>query len=290
MKQDKTSQTAQYMAFFRALESTRPKNRRLFYDPYAKMFLNNKLKIVTFLSHFTALRNFFCWVIQQRAPGALSSGIARTKLIDELLIADVHHRTKQLIILGAGFDTRAMRFASVANLPVIEIDHPNTSRYKRAVLKAEKVNLPENVAYTEIDFNNDDLAGLAHQHHIDFDKVTTFIWEGVTNYLTEEAIDQTFEFISRFKNGSSVIFTYVHTYILTHPDRFEGGKKLLADLNAIEEKWTFGFLPGELSGYLQQFGLKLLRDNGAATYRAAYLPERNESGYEFYRVAHAAKV
>jgi O-methyltransferase involved in polyketide biosynthesis len=147
--------------------------------------------------------------------------------------------------------------------------------------------LPQNVTYCQIDFNKQGLDDLARHHHFDFAKPTTIIWEGVTNYLTEEAINNTFKFISKYAKGSYVIFTYVNQEILSNPSAFYGGEKLLKDLDAIEERWTFGFLPEALPTYLSGFGLALIEDLGAIEYRQRYLPERTEKGYEFYRVAMA---
>ncbi|MEO8515166.1 MAG: hypothetical protein ABI426_00395 [Flavobacterium sp.] len=115
------------------------------------------------------------------------------------------------------------------------------------------------------------------------------MWEGVTNYLTADALSNTFTFISKFPKGSYVIFTYIHKEILLNPASFLGGEKLLKDLEKLEERWTFGFMPEELSTYLTQFNLSLIEDLGAVDYRKKYLPNRNEDGYEFYRVSIAKK-
>jgi hypothetical protein len=77
--------------------------------------------------------------------------------------------------------------------------------------------------------------------------------------------------------------------VLEDPAAFFGAERLLNDLAAIEERWTFGFRPEELPAYLAGFGMQLLKDSGAADYRQQYLPERKKilKGYEFYRVAMA---
>lgn len=289
MKIDKASRTAQYMALFRALETNRNETDRLFIDPYAIHFLDTRLQLVTKASKIPVFRNFITRTIQKKIPGAFSSGLARTKYIDNLLQKTITDGVKQVIILGAGFDTRALRLDFLESIPVIEIDHPNTSNFKIGVFKQRIGKLPKNTTFCQIDFNRQSLNELAEQNDFDFTKPTTIIWEGVTNYLTAEAISNTFSFIARFPKGSCVIFTYVHQQVLDNPDSFLGGKKLLKDLEDIEERWTFGFMPNELSGYLNQFGLTLLEDLGAAEYRNSYLPNRNEKGYEFYRVAMAKK-
>lgn len=289
MKVDKTSRTAQYMAFFRALETKDFNDGHLFQDPYAIHFLDSGLRLAVNLSNIPFFKSYLKKTIHRKIPGAYSSALARTKYIDDLLKSTINAGAKQVIILGAGFDTRASRLDFLQSIPVIEIDHPNTSAYKKETYKKRIGQLPENVTYCQIDFNNDSLEALASRHNFDFTMPTTIIWEGVTNYLTASAISKTFSFISKFPKGSFVIFTYVHQQVLDDPGAFYGGEKLLKDLEAIEERWTFGFLPNELSGYLSNFGLTLTEDLGAAEYRQKYLPERTEKGYEFYRVAMAKK-
>ncbi|MFH7004143.1 class I SAM-dependent methyltransferase [Flavobacterium bizetiae] len=285
MKADKTSRTAQYMALFRALETILDKKDRLFSDPYAIHFLDPKLRFATRMSKYPSIRKYIQNTIQKKIPGAFSSGLARTKYIDELIQTAVLDGVQQVIILGAGFDTRALRLDFLKSIPVIEIDHPNTSNYKIETYKKRIGQVPENVSFLQIDFNKQDLEQLAAQHNLDFTKPTAIIWEGVTNYLTKEAIQNTFSFISKFAKNSHIIFTYVHKEIIENPKSFVGGEKLLTDLDKLEERWTFGFMPNELSNYLNQFNIKLIEDLGANEYREKYLPNRSEKGYEFYRTA-----
>lgn len=289
MKAEKTSRTAQYMAFFRALETQRTITDRLFSDPYAIHFLDCKLRLAVRLSKYPIVSKYISNTINKKIPGAFSSGIARTKYIDELLQKAISNGAKQVILLGAGFDTRAVRLDFLKKIPVIEIDHPNTSNFKAEVYKNRIGQIPENVRFLQIDFNKQSLDQLAIEHHLDFSKPTVVIWEGVTNYLTEEAVKSTFSFISKFATNSSVIFTYVHKDILDNPESFLGGKKLLEDLEKLEEHWTFGFKPEKLSHYLNQFDIQLLEDLGADEYRLKFLPNRSEKGYEFYRTVFGVK-
>lgn len=289
MKAEKTSRTAQYMALFRALETKRDVNDRLFSDPYAIDFLDSKLRFATRLSKFGPVKNYIQNTIQKKIPGAFSSGIARTKYIDDLLQNAIQNGIKQVLILGAGFDTRPLRLDFLKSIPVIEIDHPNTSNFKIQIYKNSLGELPENVQFLQIDFNQQNLDQLAVQNDINFSLPTAVIWEGVTNYLSADAVKSTFEFISKFAKNSIVIFTYIHKEILENPKSFLGGEKLLKDLNELEEQWTFGFLPNELSDYLNQFDIRLIEDLGANEYRERFLPNRSEKGYEFYRTAFGIK-
>jgi len=292
MKENKASRTAQYMALFRAIETARPKRQRLFSDPYAIHFLDRGLQRVARISSWLVIGGLILKIIQARGAGALSSGIARTKYIDDLLEQTIRGGVRRVIILGAGFDTRALRLGFLKDISVIEIDHPDTAQFKIEKLIASTGQLPHNVEYFQLDFNKQALDDLARQHGLTFDSQTTIIWEGVTNYLTEEAIDKTLEFVSKFSKGSFLIFTYIDKSVLDKPESFEGTEKLFKRLKESEEQWTFGFNPTELSNYLHDFNLTLLEDCGAADFRKKYMPERRNllKGYEFYRVAFAKRT
>ena len=230
-------------------------------------------------------------IINRKSAGALSSGIARTKLIDDLLQQTILNGVKQVIILGAGFDTRALRLDFLNTIPIIEIDHPDTANLKLKKLKEILGKLPSNVCYYQIDFNKQSLDNLASEKNFNLSIPTTIIWEGVTNYLTPKAVEETFEFIKKFARGSYIIFTYINKHVLEHPQSFIGTKKLFRTLGKNDERWTFGFNPEELSDYLTKFHLTLIKDLGAYEYRHEYMPDRKEllKGYEFYRVAFAIR-
>lgn len=241
------------------------------------------------LSAFPPAERLFYYLIQRRIPGALASGLARTRFIDDLLEQSVREGARQVIILGAGFDSRNLRLAALQQLPVIEIDHPDTARRKLRILREHMPSLPANTRYLSIDFNQQSLEELFRQQGVDLCLPATLIWEGVTNYLQQPAIDAVFALAGRMTKGSSVIFTYIDRKVLEEPSAFFGAERLIRDLNEIEERWTFGFRPEELPSYLDAYGMILKEDKGAAEYRQQYLPERTSilKGYEFYRVARA---
>ena len=130
MKANTASRTAQYMAFFRALENALTEYKRLFTDNYATLCLDAGLQLAAKVSTWPLAGGFIYWLANNRGPGALSSGIARTRYIDDLLHREIEKGIKPSIIPGAGFDTRAMRLAFLKQIPVIEIDHPDTSDFK----------------------------------------------------------------------------------------------------------------------------------------------------------------
>jgi methyltransferase (TIGR00027 family) len=234
MIQDQASRTAQYMAFFRALETARPLSRRLFEDPFAKLFLTPRLKFISGLCKIPVINRTVRAFIDYRWPGALTSAIARTRFIDDEVKLELKAGTKQLIILGAGYDTRPYRFQEMLKVMVYEIDHPSTSAAKQKIMKSN------HVRFVPVDFNSEALESRMVAEGYDSALRTVFIWEGVTNYLTESAVDATLRWCSTAAPGSVVIFTYVDSRVLNAPENFYGTKPLFKALKQAGENWTFG--------------------------------------------------
>ncbi len=157
MKQNQASRTAEYMALFRALETFRSSNVRLFEDRFAVEFLRPSLRVAARLSRYPFFNILISWFIDQRWPGARPSGIARTRFIDDALLYTLQGGTQQVVILGAGFDCRAYRIPGIDQTRVFEIDHPSTSATKRQKLNHLLGGLPQHVIFAEIDFNQQQL-------------------------------------------------------------------------------------------------------------------------------------
>jgi methyltransferase (TIGR00027 family) len=292
MKQNQASRTAEYMALFRALESFRPPSLRLFEDRLARELLRPSLRIVADLSRAPFLGVLIPWIIDQRWPGARSSGIARTRFIDEALVEAIEDGIEQVVILGAGFDCRAYRLSNLERARIFEVDHPDTLTAKREHLRRALRGLPSHVVFAEIDFNQQQIKDVLAASSFDSARRTFFIWEGVTNYLSEQAVDATLRFVSTVAAGSRLIFTYVHRGLLDHSAEFERTRNLMRLLRKADEPWTFGLYPAELPAYLDARGFELVEDVGAMEYRARYMsPDgMHMKGYEFYRIALARVV
>ena len=279
------------MALFRAVETAQIKDKRLFTDPFAINFLDKGLKRVAKIASWPIVGQFIPQLIHKKGIGAISSGIARTKYIDDLLETSIKENSKQVIILGAGFDTRSVRLEFLKNVSVIEIDHPDTSSLKLDIYRQTVGHLPQNVTFHQADFNKQALNEIAKQAKVNPSIPTTIIWEGVTNYLTREAVENTFEFTQQFVSPFSIIFTYIDKDVLDNPHHFKGTKRLFQNLKQNEEQWTFGFYPQELLIFLSRYNLSLKEDLNATQYRNRYMPDRKQllEGYEFYRVVSAMR-
>jgi len=290
MKPNTASKTAQYVALFRAVETMRPKSKRLFTDPYAIHFLDKRYQRVIKSLTVPLLRKVILNAIQRKGL-SLSSIIGRTKFIDDSLFQTIQEGTQQVIILGAGFDTRSIRLDFLKNIRVIEIDHPDTAHVKLEILKKVITVLPDNVHYYQVDLNNRSLLDVAAKSQINFSLPTTLIWEGVTNYLTREVIDTTFDFTRQFTNRFTMIFTYIDHELLKNPSKYAGVEQLFKTLQQSEERWLTGFNPELMRDYLSQFDLTLKKDLTASEYCHRYMPDRKyfSKGYELYHTAIAIR-
>ena len=283
---NRASLTAEYMALFRALESSRPASARLFSDPGAAGFLQGWRKWLNALSRFPAGLRLAEEVLDRAAPGARAAGIARTKWIDDEATAALNTAT-QLVLLGAGFDMRAYRLPAAARATIFELDHPQTSLAKQAAL-ANAARPARQIRYAGIDFGSQSVAEVLMQAGFDQTQPTCFIWEGVTNYLTAEDVDRALRQIRQSAGDSILLFTYIDRAVLDHPERFLGAAKLLARVASYGEPWTFGLRPEELKPYLAARGFELVKDTGVAeVWQRTGRPRPGPRGYEFYRLAAA---
>lgn len=170
MTPDRASRTAEYVAFFRALESVRPPGARLFSDPFALRFLRPSLRAAVCAARLPGLGAGIAWIADRRLPGARTSGIARTRLIDDAVEQAVRDGVGQVVILGAGFDCRAYRLPALCAALVFEVDHPATHAVKLARLRGALAAVPAHVRFVAMDFNTQPLAdtlraaGLAREY------------------------------------------------------------------------------------------------------------------------------
>jgi methyltransferase (TIGR00027 family) len=289
MRQNVASRTAEYMALFRALQTARrPSRERLFEDPFARRFLKPSLRAVVQFSRLPLASSPVAWFIDWRWPGARASGVARTRLIDDALADALGQGTSQVVILGAGFDSRGYRIPGIERVRVFEVDLPATLAAKKSALKRIPGLSLTHVRFVEVDFNRQSLEEAMEGSGFDRRVPAFFIWEGVTNYLTGEAVDSTLRFLAAAgTRGSKIAFTYIHRDVVEDPSSFDGARKSASVVGRAGEQWTFGIDPGELRAYLAERGLDLIEDIGSLEYRARYMKRSglHMKGFEFYRVA-----
>ena len=214
--------------------------------------------------------------------------MARTKWIDDEATVALQSAT-QLVLLGAGFDMRAFRLLLATRVRTFELDHPETSLSKQAILKSVRRALPERIRYIFVDFNRQSIAEVLRNAGFDDSLPACWIWEGVTNYLTAEAVDRSLGQIGETAaEGSILLFTYIDRAVLDKPESFFGARKLIDRLRSYGEPWTFGLDPGKVGSYLATRRFELLKDVSVAdVWKCAGRSSLEPHGYEFYRLASA---
>jgi methyltransferase (TIGR00027 family) len=287
MKPDSASRTAEYMALYRAMESARPRSKRLFADPFAIHFLRPSLRRAAALSRIPYFAAAVAWYADRKAPGARTSAIARTRLIDDVVSQALRDGIHQVVILGAGFDCRIYRLSGMNSIAAFEVDHAATVAAKFSRLRRLFAKLPANVRFVEIDFDRQSRAETLQRAGFESGQAAIFVWEGVTNYLGPGAVDAVLRYVAGCAGGSRLVFTYVHRSALDGSSRFPDAARIMRNVAELGEPWTFGWIPEELPSYLSERGLRLDRDYGARQYRSEYFGKAADSmtGYDFYHVA-----
>ncbi|SEA79607.1 methyltransferase, TIGR00027 family [Chitinophaga terrae (ex Kim and Jung 2007)] len=290
MNRSPARNTGVYMATFRALESTRPVNKRLLYDPYAIKFLPKFHRLLVSLSRFGPVRNCFIAYINARWPGTYTAGVARTRLIDDMVIEAVQHEgINQIIILNARYDTRAHRLKTSRQVNFVEIDHKDLQQRKRKIMKPPPGSRSLPVDYIELDIKTQQLAKVIPSPLLPRHYKTLFIWEALTTTRELNAAETIFEYLKDFPPGTQVIFSYVDKDVLVNPGHYTGFFKINKLLKKTGEQWDFGLHTHELPGFLAQRNMKLRYDGGATDYRALYYGEKSKrmKGYEYFRIVRA---
>ena len=279
------------MAIQRGLEFARPAQTRLFQDSLAHHFVSPTWRLALLAARLSAVRRAIEALYDAiGGPGPRASAIARTKLIDDL-IQEAAASIDQLVILGAGYDTRAHRLECLSGHVIYEADHPNTQADKHAVLARTHSASGTTIAYVPIDFEHDDLVAALLSSGYHNDHRSMFLWEGVTQYLSADAVDATLAAIrGTARRGDTLLFTYVEDAVVRgEQDRFPEAAKWLRGTAARGEPWIFGISPRDISEFLHVRGFCLVSDQSTREAGERYfIPlHRPERGSELYHVAMA---
>jgi methyltransferase (TIGR00027 family) len=288
MRPGTVSQTALGTAAGRAIESFRPARDRLFLDGLAVGFLPPIQRIIVHLLRLPVLGPALLAARERQVPGIMGNLLCRTRFIDDAFVGAVEDGFEQVVILGAGLDSRAYRIPGARRIRAFEVDHPATQAWKRDRVERLHGGAPSHVTFVPIDFDRQRLgeamAGAGFQASVR----TLFIWEGVTQYISAEAVDSTLRYVSgTAPAGSRIAFTYIDRAIIDGTVRMAEARRIVEEVARHGEPWRFGIDPYELPGFLADRGLRLIGDVGAEEYRARYLEPmgREMALFEGERVA-----
>lgn len=228
------------------------------------------------------LRRLFMYKL---APTGMNEYVlARTKVFDKVFTQALESDVAQIVLLGAGFDTRALRYAKRnRGTKVFELDVPTTQAPKLDILRRKGVVLPEELVFVSINFNTQSLSEALFRAGYEKGAKSLFLWEGVTMYLTAEAVDATLDFIhDGAAQGSSIAFDYIYTSVLRGENKLYGEKEIFETVSRAGEGWTFGLEQGEVEQFLDERGFRIAVHYTPSELEALFL--RAEDGTMFGRV------
>ena len=209
------------------------------------------------------LFKLFSWPFFPR--GMYEYVIARTKYFDALFTEALEQGFDQIVIFGAGFDSRALRFSKLnKGTRVFELDAPTTQQEKLKAYKVKKLVIPDNLIFVPIDFNKESLSDKMAQAGFVVGRKSLFLLEAVTMYLPRDAAESTFRFISDVSGiGSLIAFDYIYAGVLRKENKYYGERgRSLKTLVKVGEEWTFALEEGEDEHFLNRHGFSLKDHSG----------------------------
>lgn len=255
--ENQPSQTAHVVALCRALlaRDERLELRRT--DRYSELFLEAEARAA--VDDASKRRE----LIERRISRPLYGFFAaRCAFVDEAFQGALTAGTPQIVLLGAGYDTRALRFAAdLGATRVFEADVPSTQTRKQALLRSSGTAVPPQVSYVAVNFKTEDVLQCLTAAGYDASLQALFIWEGVTYYLPQEAVERTLELV---QNHSAAGSTLALDYMTTRLESVSSGEPFLSFMD-----------PEALPGWIARFGFRVREHLDAQRMAERYLTLRD---------------
>lgn len=256
--------TAQGVAKQRLIETLAKSDKRVINDPYADRFVIGA-GFIKLMGH-----KFSVWLGKKLAPGLHEHLIARTRFIDDLIEEAATTGAEQYVILGAGYDLRAHRLDLPSSLRVFEVDQAEVQARKRSKLPENLTN-SDNVTYVAVDFTHQSLAEQLTAAGFDIGKPTVFTLEGVSQYITKEAVSSTIEELATLIQTTSSTFfiSYVDELLDKDPEACFGKgypnavkrAETIKSLSAkVGEPWISFYTAEEIASLLSRNGFSVKKN------------------------------
>lgn len=201
------SRTAELVAAARAGHYARAARPLIVEDPYAIHLAGDRWQRIIG-------SNFRHWLITKvllrKVMPTHTYVLIRARFTDDRVLAAAEQGVRQLVILGAGFDTFALRYPELG-VQVFEVDLPASAALKRERMAAADLQVPEHLHFVAVDFERDRLDERLPAAGFDRRAPAFFSWMGVTYYLKPEAIPGTLVQVSALAApGSELTLDYMN--------------------------------------------------------------------------------
>ena len=269
METNKASQTAEIMARHRAAELQFPEDQRVCNDPYAFYFVSEEAK----KSFNKPLRSLLTrlWV-NWMFPGVHNGVISRVRYMDDCVMECLKNGMEQMVIIAAGYDTRAYRFNGLSeSVNVFELDHPATQKRKMQKLTEIFCSLPGHVTHIPIHLDKDNISEKLFEGGYDKSKRTLFIMEGLLMYLPPTFVDKLLNLIKKTsKPGSWVTFDYLPPSMSDGTIKVKEGKNMIKGVKKWGEPFRFGLKYENAKDFLLSRGFCNIHTVHATELKEAY--------------------
>lgn len=184
---------------------------------------------------------------------------ARSRIAEDALARAVERGVRQVVILGAGLDTFALRNPYAALISIFEVDHPATQAWKRQRLVAAELAPPPWLTFVPVDFERDDLQQKLSSAGFQRTSTAFFTWLGVVPYLTHDAIGSTLDYMASIQDAE-VVFDYMEP-----PEAFSEEvrgvvRERTEQLEKTKEGWASRFEPASIAAILRAHGFRAIED------------------------------
>jgi methyltransferase (TIGR00027 family) len=248
MMPNEPSRTALMIARQRAAHQVLDHGSILF-DPYARKILLEDEKDVLQFANGHPLASI----------GRLVTA-ARSRIAEDALSRAVERGVRQIVILGAGLDTFALRNPHGARqIRIYEVDHPATQAWKRQRLAEAQIALPPWLVFVPVDFERDDVGEKLAAAGFQQNSPAFFTWLGVVPYLTQDAIGSTLDYMASIQN-SEVVFDYMEPPQAFPEEMRELVAKRAEQLEKMNERWASSFEPAGIAAILGSHGFSDIED------------------------------
>lgn len=282
--------TAEGVALGRALEAHAA-------DPLARnpdVLAERLLRPLSRLGLLPGVRELTRIALEVVMPGIALFLLARTRAFDDFLLrelaADPAARPAQVVVLGAGLDSRPYRFREqLRGVAVFEVDLPATARWKKERLEREAIDA-RHVTFVGVDFAHERLDERLRESGWRADARTVWLWEGVMYYLHESAVKETLRVLGGCAPGSSVLFDFFLEEAYANPKGHRGAAGVLAMLKVGDEPIRFTIAAGGLPALLSPFGLAVESIEGPQALQRRWLAGLGGRIGEVYGIAAARRL
>ena len=185
---------------------------------------------------------------------------ARSRIAEDALSRAVDQGIRQIVILGAGLDTFALRNPHGARqIRIYEVDHPATQAWKRQRVADAQIALPPWLIFVPVDFERDDVGDKLGTAGFQQNSPAFFTWLGVVPYLTEDAIGRTLDYMSSIQN-SEVVFDYMEPPAASSEELRQLDTERTERLKKLDERSVSRFEPAGVAAMLRSHGFSAVED------------------------------